>query len=79
MCSLRKISKKFQLYILEEILEKFSAIVVEKRKEKESELEKVRIRQQKIIAYRDLLLQHGIKPEELALLRHSASNTPETY
>lgn len=70
---LRKISKKIQLEILEDILEKVTVIVAEKRKERESELEKVRIRQQKIAAYRDLLLEHGIKPEELALLRSSSA------
>jgi DNA-binding protein H-NS len=74
---LRKKSKKIQLEILEDILEKFTVIVAEKRKEMESELEKVRIRQQKIAAYRALLLEHGIKPEELALLRPSPDKIHE--
>lgn len=63
--TLRAKSRETSLEILEEILEKLTSIVEEKRHEEESGLKEREKRKEKLEAIREQLLAEGIDPQEL--------------
>lgn len=72
--TLRAQARGTSLEILEEILEKLTAIVEEKRHEEESGLKEREERKAKLLAIREQLLADGIDPQELL----TNSNPPST-
>ncbi|WP_370426614.1 H-NS family nucleoid-associated regulatory protein [Pantoea vagans] len=72
--TLRAQARGTSLEILEEILEKLTAIVEEKRHEEESGMKEREERKVKLNAIREQLLADGIDPQELL----TNSNTPST-
>ncbi|MGK9467844.1 H-NS family histone-like protein [Pantoea agglomerans] len=72
--TLRAQARETSLEILEEILEKFAAIVEEKRLEEESGKKEQEERKVKLDAIREQLLADGIDPQEL-LGNYGASST----
>ncbi|ORM71094.1 H-NS family nucleoid-associated regulatory protein [Pantoea rwandensis] len=63
--TLRAQAREIQLSELEEMLEKFSVVVSERREESTANEAAVREKEEKLAKYRDLLLQDGIDPNEL--------------
>jgi len=72
--TLRAQARETSLEILEEILEKFAAIVEEKRLEEESGKKEQEERKVKLDAIREQLLADGIDPQEL-LGNYGSSST----
>lgn len=73
--TLRAQARGTSLEILEEILEKLTAIVEEKRHEEESGLKEREERKVKLHAIREQLLADGIDPQELLTNSNSPSTT----
>jgi len=63
--TLRAQAREIQLSELEEMLEKFSVVVAERREESSANEAAVREKEEKLAKYRELLLQDGIDPNEL--------------
>lgn len=63
--TLRAQAREIQLSELEEMLEKFSVVVAERRDESNANEAAVREKEEKLAKYRELLLQDGIDPNEL--------------
>ncbi|MCE0491824.1 H-NS histone family protein [Pantoea sp. Mb-10] len=63
--TLRAQAREVQLAELEEMLEKFSVIVSERREEVNASEAAVREKEEKLAKYRELLMQDGIDPNEL--------------
>ncbi|QGY32708.1 H-NS family histone-like protein [Pantoea cypripedii] len=63
--TLRAQARELALADLEEMLEKFSVVVSERREESHAEEAAVREKAEKLAKYRDLLLEDGIDPTEL--------------
>lgn len=63
--TLRAQARDIQLSDLEEMLEKFSVVVSERREESQVNEAAVREKEEKLARYRDLLQQDGINPNEL--------------
>lgn len=72
--TLRALARGTSLEILEEILEKLTAIVEEKRHEEESGMKEREERKAKLLTIREQLLADGIDPQELLI----NSNPPST-
>lgn len=62
---LRAQARELPLEVLEEILEKLSVIVDERRHEESSKAAELQARQEKLDALRKLMEEDGINPEEL--------------
>ncbi|MDE1187792.1 MAG: H-NS family nucleoid-associated regulatory protein [Pantoea sp.] len=63
--TLRAQARELALADLEEMLEKFSVVVSERREESHAEEAAVREKAEKLAKYRELLLEDGIDPTEL--------------
>ncbi|MBP2200164.1 H-NS family nucleoid-associated regulatory protein [Pantoea cypripedii] len=63
--TLRAQARELALADLEEMLEKFSVVVSERREESHAEEAAVREKAEKLAKYRELLLEDGIDPNEL--------------
>ncbi|MFZ4213692.1 H-NS family nucleoid-associated regulatory protein [Pantoea endophytica] len=63
--TLRAQARELQLSDLEEMLEKFSVVVAERREESQASEAAVREKEEKLAKYRELLLNDGIDPNEL--------------
>ncbi|MDF7660818.1 H-NS family nucleoid-associated regulatory protein [Erwiniaceae bacterium L1_54_6] len=63
--TLRAQARELALADLEEMLEKFSVVVAERREESHAEEAAVREKAEKLAKYRELLLEDGIDPNEL--------------
>lgn len=63
--TLRAQAREVQLADLEEMLEKFTVVVSERREENNASEAAVREKEEKLAKYRELLLQDGIDPNEL--------------
>ncbi|WP_017346028.1 H-NS family histone-like protein [Pantoea sp. A4] len=63
--TIRAQARAFALPELEEMLEKFSVVVSERREAESANISAIRERNEQIETYRILLLQDGIAPEEL--------------
>lgn len=63
--TLRAQAREMQLSDLEEMLEKLSVVVSERREESTAVETAVREKEEKLAKYRELLLQDGIDPNEL--------------
>lgn len=70
--TLRAQAREIALSDLEEMLEKFSVVVSERREESSASEAAAREKEEKLAKYRELLLQDGIDPNELL-----GSMTPE--
>jgi DNA-binding protein H-NS len=63
--TLRVQARDLTLAELEEMLEKFSVVVAERREDNQAEEAAVREREEKLVKYRELLMEEGIDPTEL--------------
>lgn len=63
--TLRAQGRELPLEILEELLEKLSVVVEERRQEESSKEAELKARLEKIESLRQLMLEDGIDPEEL--------------
>lgn len=63
--TLRAQAREIPLSDLEEMLEKFSVVVAERREESSASEAAIREKEEKLAKYRELLLQDGIDPNEL--------------
>ncbi len=63
--TLRAQAREIPLSELEEMLEKFSVVVTERREESSASEAAIREKEEKLAKYRELLLQDGIDPNEL--------------
>lgn len=63
--TLRAQSRELSLTDLEEILEKFSVVVAERKEEVETEAAQTREKEEKLSKYREMLIADGIDPGEL--------------
>ncbi|MBP2200505.1 H-NS family nucleoid-associated regulatory protein [Pantoea cypripedii] len=73
--TLRAQAREFLLSELEEMLEKLTIIVTERRDESHAEEAAVREKAEKLAKYRDLLLGDGIDPNELVGALQAAGKT----
>ncbi|MDE1189244.1 MAG: H-NS family nucleoid-associated regulatory protein [Pantoea sp.] len=73
--TLRAQAREFPLSELEEMLEKLTIIVTERRDESQAEEAAVREKAEKLAKYRDLLLGDGIDPNELLGALQAAGKT----
>lgn len=63
--SLRAMSRKFSIDVLEEMLEKLRVVTEEKRSEQQSALQQQAEYQEKINTWLELMIADGITPDEL--------------
>lgn len=73
--TLRAQARELQLSDLEEMLEKFSVVVSERREENQASEAAVREKEEKLAKYRELLLSEGIDPNELLGLLQPSGKT----
>ncbi|AEZ48661.1 H-NS family nucleoid-associated regulatory protein [Salmonella enterica] len=75
--TLRAQGRELPLEILEELLEKLSVVVEERRQEESSKEAELKARLEKIESLRQLMLEDGIDPEELLSSFSAKSGAPK--
>lgn len=76
--TLRAQGRELPLEILEELLEKLSVVVEERRQEESSKEAELKARLEKIESLRQLMLEDGIDPEELLSSFSAKSGAPKS-
>lgn len=77
--TLRAQGRELPLEILEELLEKLSVVVEERRQEESSKEAELKARLEKIESLRQLMLEDGIDPEELLSSFSAKSGAPKKF
>lgn len=75
--TLRAQGRELPLEVLEELLEKLSVVVDERRQEESSKKAEQEARQEKLDSLRKLMLEDGIDPEELLSSFSAKSSAPK--
>lgn len=75
--TLRAQGRELPLEVLEELLEKLSVVVDERRQEETSKQAELEARQEKLDSLRKLMLEDGIDPEELLSSFSAKSSAPK--